>query len=228
MKLLLAGVALASLCTAAVSAQDAPPQPPQGMHRPMMQPITKAEMSKMVAEHFAALDLNHDGKVTKEEIKAAREAKMEARMKEHRDREFATIDSNHDGNISKAEFDAAHMGGHEGPSGPGMMPPPPPGGPEDHGKGPRGMGPMGEPGGHMGMMMMGGRWFDKADANHDGFVTLAEAQAAAAQLFDKLDTNHDGTVSPDEMRAAFGGMREHGGWGHRGPGGDGPPPPPRG
>ena len=222
MKLLLTGVALAGLCATAGIAQDAPPPSPPGAHGPMMHPITKAEMTTMVAQHFAALDLNHDGKITREEVRAAREGQMEKRMKEHRDRAFAMLDSNHDGSISKAEFDAGHMAGRGGPE-----MPLPPGGREGEHKGPiGGHGPMGGPG----MMMLGsGRWFDKADANHDGVVTLAEAQTAAATLFDKLDTNHDGTVSPDEMRAAFGGMHRPGGWGERrgpgGPGGDMPPPP---
>jgi hypothetical protein len=37
-----------------------------------------------------------------------------------------------------------------------------------------------------------------ADTNHDGRVSLAEAQAAALAHFDKADINHDGTISPDE------------------------------
>jgi Ca2+-binding EF-hand superfamily protein len=40
--------------------------------------------------------------------------------------------------------------------------------------------------------------FTMADTNHDGRVTLAEAQAAALQHFDMVDTNHDGQISPDE------------------------------
>ncbi len=224
MKMMWAGFAAGALIPATLFAQTAAP-PPMGAPRHEMKPITRAELTAMVAQHFAALDLNHDGKLTREEIRAFREGEMEKRIKEHKDREFARLDSNHDGSISKAEFDVAPIG--HGPGDPGMMPPPPPGGPGPMVHGRMGMGPMGGPGSHMGMMMMGGRWFDKADANHDGAVTLAEAQTAAAALFDKLDTNHDGVISPDEMRAAFAGR---GGWGgHRGPGspgGDMPPPPP--
>jgi hypothetical protein len=40
--------------------------------------------------------------------------------------------------------------------------------------------------------------FEMADTNHDGRVSLAEAQAAALAHFDKADINHDGTISPDE------------------------------
>ena len=215
-KIAYVGAGLMALVAVPLIAQ--PGLPPE-RHGPMMKPITKAEAQAMVAQHFAELDLNHDGKVTQEEIKTFRGMRMEARQKEHRDREFARLDSNHDGSISKAEFDVPHMDGPEGPGGRGG----PKGlrGPGEHGKGPMG-----------GMMMLGMHWFEKADANHDGAVTLAEAQTAAATFFDRLDTNHDGIVSPDEIRAAWGGHGQ-GGWHHHGmedhggPGGDTPPPPPR-
>lgn len=70
--------------------------------------------------------------------------------------------------------------------------------------------------------MIGGKWFDKADANHNGKVTLAEAKAAALAAFDKADVNHDGTLDRDEMRAAM-MMQMRGGHGGRGgPDRDGP------
>jgi hypothetical protein len=47
-------------------------------------------------------------------------------------------------------------------------------------------------------MATGGHMFDMADANHDGRVSLAEAQAAALAHFDKADLNHDGKITPDE------------------------------
>ncbi len=217
MKIAYLGAGLMALVAAPLIAQPGPP--PGEMHGPMMKPITKADAQAMVARHFAELDLNHDGKVTQEEVKAFRGMRFEERMKAHRDREFAKLDSNHDGSISKAEFDVPHLGGPGGPGAPmgEHGGPEGPGGPEHHGPG-REHGPMGG-----GMMMLGMHGFDKADANHDGAVTLAEAQTAAATFFDRLDTNHDGIVSPDEMHAAFGG-RGPGGW-HHGPEGDMPPPP---
>ena len=70
------------------------------------------------------------------------------------------------------------------------------------------MAPMPPMDGHPGMMRMhmhmagmghlGGRLFEMADANHDGRVSLAEAQAAAMAHFDKADLNHDGRITPEE------------------------------
>jgi hypothetical protein len=51
---------------------------------------------------------------------------------------------------------------------------------------------------HAGGMAMSGHLFEMADANHDGKVSLAEAQAAALAHFDKADLNHDGKITPDE------------------------------
>lgn len=42
------------------------------------------------------------------------------------------------------------------------------------------------------------------DADNDGAVDLAEAQAAAGSVFDKLDGNHDGTLDFKELRGRIG------------------------
>jgi len=49
--------------------------------------------------------------------------------------------------------------------------------------------------------MGGGRMIVMADSDHDGKITLAEAEAMALQHFDQMDTNHDGQVTPEERRA---------------------------
>ena len=41
-------------------------------------------------------------------------------------------------------------------------------------------------------------WFNQADHNHDGVLTVAEMQLDADRFFDTLDTNHDGEIDPDE------------------------------
>jgi Ca2+-binding EF-hand superfamily protein len=150
-----------------------------------MKPMTRAEMIQKVQDHFAKLDTNKDGFVTKEEMEAGRTAMHEHMADRTKDRAsgmFDRMDSNHDGSITRAEFDAAHAA-------------------------------MGERMGKMHMAMRGmhdgmaAHMFATADSNNDGRVSVQEATAAAAAHFDKLDANHDGIVTPDEMRAAHRAMR---------------------
>jgi Ca2+-binding EF-hand superfamily protein len=49
---------------------------------------------------------------------------------------------------------------------------------------------------------VGGHWFEHADAQGNGRVTLAEAEAHPLQLFDMADVNHDGVVSVQERKMA--------------------------
>jgi Ca2+-binding EF-hand superfamily protein len=42
-------------------------------------------------------------------------------------------------------------------------------------------------------------WFDLADRNHDGALTVDEMTADAQRFFETLDTNHDGEIDPDEI-----------------------------
>jgi Ca2+-binding EF-hand superfamily protein len=42
-------------------------------------------------------------------------------------------------------------------------------------------------------------WFEQADKNHDGRLTLEEMQADAERFFATLDVNHDGEIDPDEI-----------------------------
>lgn len=45
------------------------------------------------------------------------------------------------------------------------------------------------------------RWFQGADLNHDGRLSLDEMRKDAARFFATLDTNHDGEIDPDEQSA---------------------------
>lgn len=188
---LLAGAALAAATGLAPAlAQDAAaPAPMHAQH--MMQPMTRAELVQKVQAHFAMLDTNRDGFLTKDEIDArqgSRAAGMDHGMHSdmHRDpgAMFDRLDANHDGVISRDEFTAAHQAMAQKMSGNDRM-----GG---------GMHAM-----HGGMM---GRMFAMADADRDGRVSLGEATNAAAAMFDRADANHDGTLTPDEMRAAHQAM----------------------
>ncbi len=163
------------------------------MHERMSGPMTRSAIEAKVKEHFAKIDTNGDGYVVKAEADAAHE-KM---MTEMRDRHFKMMDSNGDGSISRSEFDARHsgpmaMGDHKPEA--GAM-----GGAMKH-KGSH------HPGKAM-MMRHGGGLFERADADKDGRVSLAEALAVPMAHFDKVDANKDGTISPEERRAAHEKMR---------------------
>lgn len=81
---------------------------------------------------------------------------------------------------------------------------PPPGPPGEHGfKGPeRGrlfISPMGEPfRGAPGGPPPQDQWFDGADTNHDGVLTVAEMTADGARFFAALDMRH-GEIDPDDI-----------------------------
>ena len=174
--------------------------------------MTRAEVADHVGKMFAKLDTNHDGFITKDEVEAMHAKMMSAmdkvgdvqkRLAERgvmmgdRATVFDRLDTNHDGNISRQEFMARKERVREervivmrdGPGGAAGAPLPPL---EGH----PGMMRM-----HMhmaGMGRLGGHLFEMADANHDGRVSLAEAQAAALAHFDKADLNHDGKITPEE------------------------------
>jgi hypothetical protein len=42
-------------------------------------------------------------------------------------------------------------------------------------------------------------WFNQADLNHDGQLTVEEMQKDAERFFNLLDVNHDGEIDPDEI-----------------------------
>lgn len=220
------GLALAALAVPALAAATQAPRP--GAPKGMMPDIQRTEVAAQVKARFERVDANRDGAITMEEVQAERAARRAQRM----DAMFKAMDANGDGSISRAEFDAAHADRGVGPKGPmkdGMgpgpmmgarpdgpppatddgTPPPPPmagNGPDGAAPGMMGRGGRGpgHPGGFDGMAF-GQRSFVKADANKDGKVTLAEAQAAALAEFDKLDTNKDGVLTAKERMEAMKG-----------------------
>jgi hypothetical protein len=228
-KLLVGGAAAALvLAVGPAAAQPAPPTPPgvasgtapmtmpmpRAPHARMMvmsnRAMTRDEVASHVAKMFARLDANHDGFITKSEVEAMHQdmMAMHGNLEKHRDRamampsraaSFDRLDTNHDGSLSRQEYLAARpqireqrlivMRDGDAPGGAAMP------GMEQMKIRMRGMGMMGA-----GMHGMGGHLFDMADANHDGRVSLAEAQAAALAHFDRADTNRDGRITPDERR----------------------------
>ena len=142
---------------------------------------TRADMQARVAEHFARVDADRDGFVTKAEAASAAQGmrtRIRERIGERRELMFERLDANRDGVISRAEFDAAQAQRRQRLAG-------------------------GDKGQHRGMhamRMFGGRMFEAADANNDGRVSLQEAQATALRHFDMADANRDGQVTRDERR----------------------------
>lgn len=230
----LSGAAAAALVVAFAPAiaQPAPPAPPgvaQGtapLHAAPSRDVrvrvmsdrtmTRDEVVTHVRDLFARLDADRDGYVTRGEVEAmhrkfagsiGKAGEIRQRLREHgvlfgdRGAMFDRLDANHDGSISRQEFMASQprigeprvlvmRGGAGAPEMPGM----------DH------MRMMHMHGAGMGF---GGHLFDMADANHDGRVSLAEAEAAALAHFDRADLNHDGKITPQERAQAHARMREH-------------------
>ena len=196
-KLLIGGIAL--LASAAAIAQVAPaPAASQGAAAKVH---TRADVQAKIAKHFAKLDTNRDGALTKAEADAAREALRSKRTErkanrrdDRRETAFARMDSNKDGAISRAEWDATSAQREQRMAsrvrdGDGRR----------DGQGKRG--------GMHRMASLGGQMFDMADGNRDRRVTLQEAQAAALRHFDMADANRDGQITPDERRQMHQRMR---------------------
>ena len=186
---MLGGLAIAALAAVPALAQtmgDAPAR-----HR-NARPITRAVFLKHVEDRFARLDANHDGYIDRNEAGAPPEMAADRRGARGRgdpNASFDRMDANHDGSISRNEYLAYRA---RGPRARGMT-----------------SGADGAARPRRASLGWGftGRWFDRVDADHDGRISLAEAQRAATALFDRLDTNHDGTLSAEERAAARQGFR---------------------
>lgn len=226
-KLLLGGVAVATIAAAGVAfAQVAPQAAPPAPRAKAMKVQTRADIQARVARQFARLDTNRDGVVTKAEadaLQAQRAVKIQEREQKRAERRakrdpakvFARLDANKDGRITQAEAEAARTARAKGK---GREPA------KAHAvafgglfnradankdgvitraefdAAPRPQRPaLRQAGAHRGFA---GRMFETADANKDGRVSLAEAQQVAVQRFDRLDLNRDGTLTREERRQA--------------------------
>ncbi len=182
------------------------------------------EMMMRMMPVLAALDADHDGKISKAEIDNATAA-------------LKTLDKNDDGQLTEEELrpDFAGRGGpgggppgDRGPEGRGRGGPEGrgrggpegrgPGGPEGRGPGgPEGRGP-GGPGGPEGRGP-GGNLSDmvdrlmQLDENKDGKLSKDEVPGRAKSLVERADANEDGVTTREELQA----MVSRG----RGPGGPG-------
>nr|WP_306268058.1 EF-hand domain-containing protein [Pararhizobium sp. IMCC3301] len=178
----------------------------QGLDQDGNGTVSETEAEAQLLKLFGTVDADSSGGVTKEEMKAAQDARREAR---NDDSENAR-----DGNTGMRGERHADRGdrgdrGERGERG-------------GHRKG----GMMGKGMGMGGMMGQGmDRMFDRADADSDGTVTEAEFKSAIAiftdniaahantalerqaERFSDLDSNNDGQISKEEFQAGRGSKR---------------------
>jgi hypothetical protein len=204
-------IVTAALMAGTAALAQVPPAPPAPMADPMSDRVmTRDEAVAMIRDHFGRMDADRDGSITTEEA-AQRHEKMAGHMKtmrierresgaphvmriERRDPNaaFDRLDANKDGAISRDEFARGHEERiekrieirerrKEARNG---KPP------EQRALRMHRMGGLG-----------GGRMIVMADTDHDGKITLPEAEALALRHFDRMDADHDGQVTPDERRA---------------------------
>lgn len=198
----LAGAALIAVAGTAI-AQDA-----DMPRRAPMADTTRQQAAERADQMFARLDANHDGRFTPDEAQAMRGMRGGGRGWGRRgghgghggpgggERMFDHLDINHDGNITREEFAHAHAR-HGGPDGgPG------PNGPPAGGPGAPGAPGAAGPGGPGGPGMRGMRMFGE-----QGFITQAQFRERALARFDRADADHNGIVTVAERQAARGMMR---------------------
>jgi len=107
MKAILIGASIAALAVPAMA------QMAGGPAGKWTQSTTRADAEAKAKVRFAERDINHDGYITAEEIRAG----VDARMGKMQDMAFDRVDADHNGTISDAERQAAMAA---------MAPPPPP------------------------------------------------------------------------------------------------------
>jgi Ca2+-binding EF-hand superfamily protein len=156
---------------APVLAQDAP-------MRGGPAPVARADMEAKLRARLATVDANRDGMVTRDEMRAAGQAKKA----ERRAKAFARLDANSDGVVSRDEFTNAQAGAGQRAAGMQRM------------KMMRRMGAA-----RMGAARAGAM---AALADKDGRIAIDAAVKAALARFDAADANRDGRLTPEERRAA--------------------------
>lgn len=165
--------------------------------------VSKAEAPPMMSERFDAVDTDKDGFVTSAEARAMHEKRggfMGSRM-----------DTDGDGKVSAVEFEEGHVamlrGADKDGDGAVTM--------DEMKSSPRGMGGPGGKHGRGGRHgEKAGKRFEELDADKDGKVTKAEAEAGRKARFAQIDTDGNGVLESAELAVHQDAMRgERGGKG---------------
>ena len=162
----LACAAIAATALPAAAFAQTKPAPAQ---QQAPQSETRAAYTQNVDATFNQVDTNKDGFVTRAEIDAAQTKELQAlktRQQQELQAEFTKLDTNKDKQLSLAEFQAAAR----------PLPPTQPDAP-----------------------------IAKLDSNKDGKISRDEYRAPKLADFDKADANHDGTLTIAELKAVAGG-----------------------
>jgi len=197
MKSMLIAAAAAALAAGTAIAQTAMPAAPA---RPMADGVmTRDEAVARVRDHFSRFDADRDGSISAAEMGA-----LHSRMRDHKmaagshpnvmiqhamhdpNAAFDRLDTNKDGMISRDEF----AKGREMRIEKRVVR-------REKVKEARRDGKLGDMRMHR-MGGMGAHMIVMADGDHDGRITLSEAETMALQHFDQMDSNHDGKVTREE------------------------------
>lgn len=127
---------------------------------------TRAALTKNINESFKAADTNGDGTLSVQEVSATEAKVLKQRVamaRQRMEQEFAKLDTNKDGQLSPAEFNAMA--------------------------------------GPIRTVETPQQLLQKLDTNHDGKVSMEEYRAPEIAKFNRADANHDGVVTPAEAAA---------------------------
>jgi Ca2+-binding EF-hand superfamily protein len=221
---LIAGLAVAAIALPVLASAQIPSATPPAHHSAPGKSMTRADVGQKVQQHFARLDTDRDGFITKAEADAAKQSwseKRHQRMEHRGSAMFDRFDTNKDGVVTRAEaepffasrqVDIAHVepgdskprrnwdaliSRHDANKDGAISRAEFEAGRAQHAQ------KMVQRRPEAAMHHVGlGRLFERADSNNDGRVSLAEANAAALAHFDAADTDRDGIVSRSEMRQA--------------------------
>jgi Ca2+-binding EF-hand superfamily protein len=130
-------------------------------------PVARAEFLNNLNNRFSAMDSNHDGTVTGAELAAEQQKEMQqakGALQQQLSARFKQLDTNKDNQLNLQEFLAAAPAIRTSESPDQLL--------------------------------------QQLDTNKDGKLSADEFRAPQLATFNRADTNHDGTVTPAEAQAA--------------------------